>query len=138
MRRMTCRILFGVLLLCLVSVSAFAQGRGRGMGLGRKSGVFVNSHDARNGRFDGRGPNQNWKCGVFVNCHDARDGRLDGRGRRVSRNRFANNVVVPRGARVGYRNRYNMSDYWNRRHLMNGPGYSTDRWRYRSRSWRYR
>ena len=126
MRRTGGRFLFCVLLLSLVSVSAFAQGRGRGMGLGRKSGVFVNSHDARNGRFDGRGPNQNWKCGVFVNCHDARDGRLDGRGRRVSRNRFANNV--PRSARVGYRNRYNMGDYWNRRHVMNG----------RSRSWRNR
>ena len=128
------KILFTLLtcaaLTCVVSSSAFAQGRGRGMGLGRKSDVFVNRHDARDGRLDRRGSNQDWKCRVFVNCHDARNGRLDGRGRRVSRNRFGNNGLVPRGARVGYRNRYDMGDYWNRRHVMNG--------RYRSRSWRNR
>src|SRR6266513_3266370 len=120
-RRLLLRMTLGVLIVCTLTASAFAQGRGRG--LGRKCDVFVNRHDARNGRWDGRGPNQNWKCGVFVNCHDARNGRLDGRGRRVSRNRFANNVLVPRGASVGYRNRYNMSDYWNRRHVMNRTTY---------------
>jgi len=138
MRRTILRIAFGIVLLCLLSTAAFAQGRGRGRGLQRKSDVFVNGHDARDGRWDGRGPNQNWKCGVFVNCHDARNGRLDGRGRRVSRNRFANNVLVPRGASVGYRNRYNMSDYWNRRHVMNRTTYLNNRGRYRSRSWRNR
>ncbi len=120
------QVVFGLLIVCAFSVGASAQGRGGGVGLGRKSDVFVNGHDARNGRFDGRGQNQNWKCSVFVNCHDARDGRLDGRGRRVSRVR--NNGL---GARVGYRRRYNMSDYWNRRHVMNGG-------QYRSRSWRNR
>ena len=106
MRRTACRILFGVLFLCLLSASAFAQGRGRGMGLGRKSDVFVNSHDARIGRLDGRGRNQNWKCGVFVNCHDARNGRLDGRGPRFSTN--GNRIFVPRSARV--RNGFGNSD----------------------------
>jgi len=120
-RGLLLRITLGVLIVCTLTASAFAQGRGRG--LGRKSDVFVNRHDARDGRFDARGPNQNWKCGVFVNCHDARNGRVDGRGRRVSRIRFGNSGLAPRGARVGYRNRYNMND---------------NRGRYRSRSWRNR
>ena len=100
MSRAAGRILFGVLLLCLLSASVFAQGRGRGLGLGRKSDVFVNSHDARNARWDGRGPNQNWKCSVFVNCHDARNGRWDGRGRRVSV--YRNSIFSPRSSRVRY------------------------------------
>ena len=135
MSRTFLRIACSVAIGCVVASVALSQGRGRGVGLGRKSDVFVNSHDARVGRLDGRGQNLNWKCGKFVNCHDARNGRVGGRGRRVSRNRFGNNGLVPRGARVGYRNRYDMSDYWNRRHLMNGPRYSTDRWRYRG-GWR--
>lgn len=32
------------------------RGRGRGRFIGRKSGRFINGHDARDGRFDGRGP----------------------------------------------------------------------------------
>ena len=100
MRRITGRILFGALLLGLLSASAFGQGRGRGVGLGRKSDVFVNSHDARIGRLDGRGRNQNWKCGVFVNCHDARDGRWDGRGPRT--NVARNSIFIPRSSRVRF------------------------------------
>ena len=129
MRSITWRIGLGVFILCLASASAFAQGRGRGVGLGRRTDVFANGHDARIGRIDGRGRNQNWKCGVFVNCHDARDGRWDGRGPRTSRN-----VFTTRGDRVGYRRRYNMDDYWRRRHSI----YPNDRFRYRSQSWRYR
>ena len=71
------------------------------------------------GRGRGRGNNQNWKCGVFVNCHDARDGRVDGRGRHRTNGAWRNGVFVPRGSNVGYR-RYNTSDYWRRRHLSNG------------------
>jgi hypothetical protein len=108
------RITLSVLFVCLLSATAFAQARGRG-----------------NGRFD-RGRDKSWKCGVFVNCHDARDGRLDGRGPGVSRNR--NNVFTSRGARVGYRPRYNINDYWQRRHATS----VNNGWRYRSRSWRYR
>jgi hypothetical protein len=67
---------------------------------------------------------------VFVNCHDARDGRVDGRGPRTSRN----NLFTSRGDRVGYRPRYNMNDYWSRRHVTSVNN-ST---RYRSRGWRYR
>lgn len=35
---------------------SFAQGRGHGRGHDRKQDVFVNGHDARDGRFDNRGP----------------------------------------------------------------------------------
>ena len=45
-----------------------------------------------------------WKCRVFVNCHDARDGRLDGRGPRANRVGFRNRVFVPRSRRPGFRN----------------------------------
>lgn len=100
-------------LICVLSSSAFAQGRGRGMGLGRKSAVFVNGHDARDGRWDGRGPTRT--VGV----------------RR-------NGVFVARGNRVAYRHRYNMGDYWNRRHVMNRTTNLNNRWRYRSGNWRYR
>lgn len=127
MRNNFLRIGFGALIICVVSASAFAQGRGRGNGHGRNADIFSN------GRFDNRGRNQNWKCGVFVNCHDARDGRVDGRGPRTSRiNR--NNSFTSRGDRVGYRNRYNMNDYWRRRHVTS----TNNSWQYRSRSWRYR
>ena len=113
MRITALKIAFGVLMLCLLSTSAFAQGRGRGRGLDRTSSVFVNGHDARDGRWDGRGPNRTvgvWRNGVFV----------------------------ARGNRVGYRRRYDMGDYWNRRHVMNRTTYLNNRGRYRSRSWRNR
>jgi len=45
-----------------------------------------------------------WKCRVFVNCHDARDGRLDGRGPRANRVALRNRVFVPRSRRFGFRN----------------------------------
>ncbi|GEM_PF-1669065 len=83
-------------------------------------------------RYYDRGRNQNWKCDVFVNCHDAREGRWDGRGPRSRVNR--NSIFRSRGERVGSRNRYNMSDYWRRRHVT----YVNNGWRYRNRSVRYR
>lgn len=43
------------LALPLVSFAA-PQGRGRGRGQQKKQEVFVNGHDARDGRLDGRGP----------------------------------------------------------------------------------
>jgi hypothetical protein len=46
--------------------------------------------------------------------------------------------LVPRGNRVGYRHRYNMGDYWNRRHVMNRTTLLNNGRRYRSRSWRNR
>ena len=113
MRITALRIAFVTLTLCLLSTSAFAQGRGRGRGLERKSSVFVNGHDARDGRWDGRGPNRTvgvWRNGIFV----------------------------ARGNRVGYRRRYDMGDYWNRRHVMNRTMYLNNRGRYRRGSWRYR
>jgi len=113
MRITALRIAFGILMLCLLSTSAFAQGRGRGRGLERKSSVFVNGHDARDGRWDGRGPSRTVS---------------------VRRNR----VFVARGNRVGYRNRYDIGDYWRRRHVMSRTTYLNNRSRYRSGSWRYR
>jgi hypothetical protein len=129
MRTAALRIGFALMILTLVSASAFAQGRGRGAGPGRRSDVFSNDRAARNERFNMRGANQNWKCGVFVNCHDARDGRVDGRGPRIARS-----SGVARGSDVGYRRRYNMNDYWNRRHTI----YLNNGSRYRNRTWRDR
>lgn len=112
------------LLLILFTVAiawpatAFGQGRGRGTGRGigvdRKPDIFINGHDARDGRWDGRGPQvqrrnilidsrgRGRRIGLsrksrFVNGHDARDGRFDGRGpwlrlrhrhRHLNRSRF--------------------------------------------------
>ena len=70
------------LLIFAVPMLTAAQGRGRGLG---------------------RGHNRNWKCGVFVNCHDARNGRLDGRGPRANRIGFRNRIFVDRGRRVRVR-----------------------------------
>ena len=70
------------LLIFAVPVLTAAQGRGRGLG---------------------RGHNRAWKCSIFVNCHDARDGRLDGRGPRASRIGLRNGVFVNRGRRVRVR-----------------------------------
>lgn len=123
MRNTLLRIGFVIVVLSVACASAFAQGRGRGRGVENRRDVF-NGYDTR-----GRGRDQNWKCSVFVNCHDARDGRVDGRGPRVNRSNF-----VSRGDRVGYRRRYNMNDYWSRRHTT----YINNGWRYRSRTPRYR
>ena len=107
----------------IVPTNAFGQGRGRGIGPGRKSDVFVNSHDARIGRIgrlDGRGPQIGSRTilvvprhrgrGIglarksrFINGHDARDGRFDGRGPRVNRGFFSNGIFIPRGSRVRHR-----------------------------------
>ena len=76
------------LLIFAVPMLTAAQGRGRGLG---------------------RGHNKNWKCGVFVNCHDARDGRLDGRGPRANRIGFRNRILVDRGRRMRVR-RFRNSD----------------------------
>ena len=40
-----------------------------------------------------------WKCRVFVNCHDARDGRWDGRGPQANRVAFRNQVLASRNRR---------------------------------------
>ena len=127
-RTTTFRIGLALLILGSLSTAAWAQGRGRGVGLQRRNDVFSQPDT----RINGRGHNQDWKCSVFVNCHDARDGRLDGRGPRVSRlNR--NNAFVSRGSRVGYQRRYNMNDYWSRRHVTD-----VRNWRYHGRMSRNR
>ena len=94
-------------------------------------GVTVNASAQGRGRGNGRGRDQSWKCNVFVNCHDASEGRLDGRG--PNRTTFYRNRTFARGNTVGYRRRYDMNDYWRRRHLdYNYRG------RYRSRMLRNR
>jgi len=133
MRSITWRIAFGVLVLCLASASAFAQGRGRGVGQSRRVDVFNNGR-GRNGDFDNRGRNQNWKCGVFVNCHDARDGRVDGRG--PNRTRISRGYIYGRRTNVGDRRRSSTNDYWQRRHLTYLPRDMSLRSRYRNgRRW---
>jgi|SRR6516225_9168547 hypothetical protein len=96
MKNMIFKLSFGLLVICLATASALAQGRGRGR-------------------------NQDGKCSVFVNCHDARDGRWDGRGPQTSR--VNRSVFVSRGDRVAYRNRYNMNDYWRHRHMTTLSGW---------------
>jgi len=62
----TIAILFTLIMMVAMPVISFAQGRGNGRGRGRRADL-------------------SWKCRVFVNCHDARDGRWDNRGPRSSR-----------------------------------------------------
>jgi hypothetical protein len=120
MKLILVRIVLCLMIAGTFAVSGFAQGRGRGNGLGRRSEVF--DRDFRGNRSRSR----DWKCGKFVNCHDARDGRVDGRGPRQATG-FWRNRNYARGSSVGYRRRYNMNDYWQRRHLRYGTRYNS-RW----------
>jgi hypothetical protein len=45
-----------VVSMALSDVTFASHDRGRGRFIGKKSGRFINRHDARDGRFDGRGP----------------------------------------------------------------------------------
>src|SRR5258705_13574812 len=118
MNKILVRVTLCVAIVCAVSATAFAQGRGRGNGNGRRDDVFAD----RDYRYN-RSRNQNWKCGKFVNCHDARDGRWDGRSPRRATGFWRDGIFVPRGSNVGYQ-RYNMNDYWRRRHVTNGTRYN--------------
>jgi hypothetical protein len=82
-------LLLALALMVALPTFAFAQGRGRGRGRGKPTDVFVNGHDARDGRTDGRGPqrdrdwdddddNDNWRR----NRRRGRDRNRDGRRRR--------------------------------------------------------
>ena len=119
MRNHLLKFALGALIVCVASATSFAQGRGRGLGRGRNVDVFSNGRDARSDPVNTRRRNQDWKCNVFVNCHDARDGRLDGRGPRVTSNR----TFIGRGDRIGNR-RYSTNDYWQRRHMVYPPRYN--------------
>jgi hypothetical protein len=118
MNKILVRFTLCVAIVCAVSAAAFAQGRGRGNSNGRRDDVFADRDYSYN-----RGRNQNWKCGKFVNCHDARDGRRDGRSPRRVTGFWRDGMFIPRGSNVGYR-RYNMNDYWRRRHITNGTRYN--------------
>ena len=105
-----------VLVIFAVPMLVSAQGRGRGLGRGR---------------------NRDWKCSIFVNCHDARDGRLDGRGPRASRIGLRNRVFVNRGRRVrvrrfrdddnGFRERRGNSDFGRDRFMRRDEVRPSDR-----------
>ena len=77
-------MVLALLLAIVIPATALGQGRGRGHGRG---GIFGNPRN---------------KCAVFVNCHDARDGRVDGRGPRG--NRIGNIVLRSRRNRIRNRN----------------------------------
>ena len=47
-------VMMAFALMLALPLAAFPQGRGKGQD--KKRGVFVNGHDARDGRYDGRGP----------------------------------------------------------------------------------
>ena len=66
--------MIGIVIASLLPAYAVVQGRGHGRGLSKKSGKFINGHDARDGRWDGRGPRP--KIGVW---------RLRNRGRHRAR-----------------------------------------------------
>ena len=66
-----------------------------------------------------------WKCGVFVNCHDARDGRLDGRGPRANRAGFRNRGFLVRD-RGRFRNFDNEDRFRERRLRMRNRNFNND------------
>lgn len=124
MSRFFLRLTLCMAIVCVVSATAFAQGRGRGNKLGKRYDVYSDR-----GYRGSRGRSHDWKCGVFVNCHDARDGRWDGRGPRRTSGFSRNGISHPHGSNVGYR-RYSTNDYWRRRHLVYGTRNGRT-WRYR-------
>jgi hypothetical protein len=75
--------MFAFALVMALPFAAFAdpQGRGRGRGQDKKDDVFVNGHDARDGRRDGRGPRRD---------RDRRDRNDDGRRNRDRDGRYDN------------------------------------------------
>lgn len=93
--------------LPFVSLADPMQGRGRGHGKQDKRDVFVNGHDARDGRYDGRGPNRDRRD----RDDDDRDERdNNSRDRNYDRNRNgsysrteARRIGVDNGYREGYR-----------------------------------
>ena len=85
-------VMVSAFLLAALPAVASAQGRGR-----------LNRRD------------MSWKCRVFVNCHDARDGRLDGRGPRANRVGFRNRIFVTRSRSRRFRSFDN--DRFRRREL---------------------
>ena len=60
----------GIVIGSLLPAYAVVQGRGHGRGLSKKSGKFINGHDARDGRWDGRGRRP--KFGVWKSRHRRR------------------------------------------------------------------
>ncbi|MGI8995837.1 MAG: hypothetical protein ACR2GW_04105 [Pyrinomonadaceae bacterium] len=49
-------VMLALAAMLVLPALTFAQGRGRGKNKNKKQDVFVNGHDARDGRYDGRGP----------------------------------------------------------------------------------
>ena len=97
-------VLLSMFLLAILPALASAQGRGRGLG---------------------RGHDKSWKCRIFVNCHDARDGRLDGRGPRANRAGFRNRGFLVRDRRR-FRNFDNEDRFRGRRLRMRNRNFDND------------
>lgn len=96
-------IIVSAFLLAALPSIAMAQGRGRALG-----------HD------------KSWKCTVFVNCHDARDGRLDGRGPLSDRAGFRNGVFGSRSRHARSRNFDNEDRFRERRLRMRNRDFHND------------
>ena len=97
-------LVLSLVLLSILPVVASAQRRGRGWA---------------------RGHDKSWKCRIFVNCHDARDGRLDGRGPRANRVGFRNRGFVVRDRRR-FRNFDNEDRFRERRFRMRNRNFEND------------
>jgi hypothetical protein len=87
-------------------LTASAQNNGRGRG--KPTDVFVNGHDARDGRLDkNNGQRRGKPTDVFVNGHDARDGRLDkNNGQRRGNDNYGRNDQYDRNRRARNWDRY--------------------------------
>lgn len=76
---------FMFVLIAVFAMPTFAQNQGRGRGRGKPSGVFVNGHDARDGRTDKNRRNNR-------SLRDLNgDGRIDETDRRIANGDWRNN-----------------------------------------------
>ena len=77
----------GLLMMLTVTTDAMGQGRGRRVfrNSDRKCGIFVNCHDARDGRWDGRGPRRDNSSLFGIFGRSRRDRDFDRFERRRSR-----------------------------------------------------
>lgn len=93
-------LILALAIMLALPFAAFAQGRGRGRGH-RNRDVFVNGHDARDGRTDGRGPRANRDR---VRDDDDDDDRWERRNNRDRRNdgSFNNSEIRRRALDIGY------------------------------------
>jgi hypothetical protein len=126
---------FALAAMLVLPLAGFAQGRGRGHGRDKKQDVFVNGHDARDGRLDGRGPQRDRTRYDDDDDDYDRDGRYN-RNRRSNRDGRYNGGDVNRIARDnGYRAGYDAG----RRDRADGDRFNyRDEGAYRDATYGYR